>query len=102
MSKGLQHTVTKTEISSKKDAFYRWKMAERPQDGVNQLLIQKRLTTKVLRQLFRKENAQQYTKDKQEIIDAKTQDAALFHKLINKHRGKLGAFLNELHVEEST
>ena len=73
-----------------------------PQDGVNQLLIQKRLTTKVLRQLCRKENAQQYIKDKQEIMDAKTQDAALFHKLINKHRGKLGVFLNELHVEEST
>ena len=30
------------------------------------------------------------------------QFAALFHKLINKHRGKLGVFLNELHVEEST
>ena len=35
-------------------------------------------------------------------MDAKTQDAALFHKLINKHRGKLGVFLNELHVEELT
>ena len=35
-------------------------------------------------------------------MDAKSQDAALFHKLINKHRGKLGVFLNELHVEEST
>ena len=84
------------------DVFYRWKMAGRPQDGVNQLLIQKRLTTKVLRQLCRKENAQQYIKDKQEIMDAKTQDAALFHKLINKHRGKLGELLIELHVEEST
>ena len=35
-------------------------------------------------------------------MGAKSQDAALFHKLINRHRGKLGVFLNELHVEEST
>ena len=43
----------KAAITRKKDAFYRWKTAGRPQDGVNQLLIQKRLTTKFLRQLCR-------------------------------------------------
>ena len=35
-------------------------------------------------------------------MDAKSQDAALFNKLINRHRGKLGVFLNQMHVEEST
>ena len=42
----------KAAITGKKDAFYCWKVAGRPQDGGNHLLIQKRLTTKVLRQLF--------------------------------------------------
>ena len=68
-----------------KDAIHRWKMAGRAQYSDYLLLAQKRLTPKVLRQLCRKENAQQYSKDKQKIMDAKTQNAALFHVLIYKH-----------------
>ena len=72
--------VIKAAVTVKKDASYCWKVAGRPQDGGNHLLIQKRLTTKVLRQLFRKENAQQYINDKREIIGAKTY---LLHYSIN-------------------
>lgn len=89
-------------ISDKKNAFHCWKIAGKPNEEGNLLLAQKRLTTKVLRQLCRRENAQQYLRDKQEILDAKVQDTALFHKLINKHRGNLGVCLNELHVGDST
>ena len=35
-------------------------------------------------------------------MDAKTQDDVVFHKLINKHCGMLGIFLNELHTGYST
>ena len=31
-------------------------------------------------------------------MDAKSSDMALFHKLIKKQRGQLGACVNELHV----
>ncbi|MEW8547953.1 MAG: reverse transcriptase family protein, partial [Candidatus Thiodiazotropha sp.] len=92
----------KTAISEKKKTFYVWKSAGKPQDINNPLLIDKKRATKVLRRLCRKENANQYIKDKQEIMDAKTQSTALFHKLVNKHRGKLGACVNELHVDGST
>ena len=92
----------KSAVSEKKAAFHQWKIAGKPQEEGNLLLAQKKLTSKVLRQLCRKENAQQYIRDKQEILDAKIQDVALFHKLINKHRGSLGVFLNELHVGDST
>ena len=34
-------------ITGKKDAFYRLKVSGRPQDGVKQLLFQKRVTTAV-------------------------------------------------------
>ena len=39
--------------------------------------------------------------DKQEILDAKGHDSALFYRLINKHRSKSGVHLNELHVGDS-
>ena len=91
----------KSAVSEKKAAFHQWKIAGKPQDEGSLLLAQKKMTSKVLRQLCRKENAQQYIRDKQEILDAKIQDTALFHKLINKHRGSLGVFLNELHVGDS-
>ena len=35
---------------------------------------------------------------RQIVLDTKTQDTALFHRIINKQRGKLKGCINELHV----
>ena len=91
----------RSAITSKKAAFYQWKAAGRPNDEGNQLLVQKTATTKSLRQICRRENVHQYMQDKQEILNAKGQDTALFFRLINKHRSKPGVHLNELHVGDS-
>ena len=88
-------------ITNKKKAFYLWKSAGKPKDDGNELLKQKTTTTKELRRLCRKDNAHQYMQDKQEILDAKGHDSALFYRLINKHRSKSGVHLNELHVGDS-
>ena len=40
--------------------------------------------------------------EKQEILDAKGHDSALFYKLVNKHRSKPGVHINELHVGDAT
>ena len=73
----------RSAITSKKAAFYQWKAAGRPNDEDNQLLVQKTATTKSLRQICSRENAHQYMQDKQEILNAKGQDTALFFRLIN-------------------
>ena len=91
----------RSAITIKKAAFYQWKAAGRPNDEGNQLLVQKTATTKSLRQICRRENAHQYMQDKQEILDAKGQDTALFFRLINKHRSKPGVHLNELNLGDS-
>ena len=48
-------------------------------DEGNQLLEHKTKMTKALRQLCRKENADQYMKEKQEILDAKGHESVLFY-----------------------
>ena len=58
-------------------------------------------TATVLRQIYRRENAHQCMRDKQEIPDAKDQDTALLFRFVYKHRNKPGVHLNELHVGES-
>ena len=55
----------RSSITDKKEAFHLWKAAGKPKDEGNQILEQKRLTTKALRQLCRKENVHQYMQDKQ-------------------------------------
>ena len=92
----------RSAITDKKKAFHLWKAASKPQDEGNQILEQKRLATKVLRQLCRKENAHHYQQDRQEILDAKGHDTALFDILINKQHSKLIVCVNEWHVGEST
>ena len=70
---------------------YIWKAAGRS------LIVQKKATTNVLRQICRRENAHQSMPDKQDILDVKSQDTALFFRLVYKHRCKSGVHLNELH-----
>ncbi|MES9884980.1 MAG: reverse transcriptase family protein [Sedimenticola sp.] len=85
-------------ISNKKEAFYAWKSAGRPTDKSHRLVVHKKDTTRELRRICRVEIAQNKQKERQEILDTKSHDMALFHKLINKQRGKLKNCINELHV----
>jgi hypothetical protein len=43
-----------------------------------------------------------YDFDRQKIIDARSNDTALFYKIINQQRGRLTRFIDELQVDEST
>ena len=65
------------------------------------MLVNKKVTTQLLGRACRIENAQKYHKQKQEIMAAKSSDTALFHRLIKKHRGQLGACVNELYVGDN-
>ena len=85
-------------IAAKKEAFYKWKMAGRPEHKENQTVINKKKTTSMLRQLCRREMSQKSIVERQVIMESKSSDMALFHKLINKQRGKLSSCINELHV----
>ena len=40
--------------------------------------------------------------DRQKVIDARSNDTALFYKIIKQQRGKLTRFIDELQVDEST
>lgn len=91
-----------TALKKKKEAFYQWKLNGRSQDSTNILVINKTLSTKELRRMCRVEKARQYNGQKQEILDCRSQDTALFHKLINKQRGKLKNCVTELNVGENT
>ena len=80
--KGKLRTWTpeiRSAITAKKKTLHLWKAAGKPQDLGNQILEQKRSTTKVLRQLCGKENAHKYMQDKHEILDAKGEDTTLFY-----------------------
>ena len=90
--------VTRSEDKSMpKTARVNWKKVDEDLYAA----LQKTATTKSLRQICRRDNAHQYMQDKQEILDAKGQDTALFFRLINKHRCKPGVNLNELHIGDS-
>jgi hypothetical protein len=40
--------------------------------------------------------------DRQKIIDARSNDTALFYKIIKQQRGKLSRFIDQLQVDNST
>ena len=83
-------------VREKKEAFWKWKQGNRPIEADHHLLINKKLATSNLRKICRFETAREKTR--QEILDAKAEDSKLFHKLVNKQRGRLKHCVNELHV----
>ena len=74
----------KEVIQNKKKAFREWKDGGRPQETSDTLLMNKKSSIKQLRKACHIENAQLDQKQKQEIMDAKSSDTALFHKLVKK------------------
>ncbi|MCG7866407.1 MAG: hypothetical protein JAY74_08520, partial [Candidatus Thiodiazotropha taylori] len=85
-------------VKEKKEAFWKWKQGNKPTEVDHHLLINKKLASANLRRICRFETAKVLEKTRQEILDAKAEDSKLFHKLVNKQRGKLKHCINELHV----
>lgn len=56
----------------------------------------------MLRKQCRLEVAKKWMNDKQKIIGARSNDTALFYKIIKQQRGTLTRFIDELQVDEST
>ena len=84
-------------IKEKKQANCIWKWNGKPQNPLDQLVINKKLTSYNLRRFCRTEVAQIRIKEIQELIEAKTMD----NKLVHKQRGKLNRVIDELHVGDS-
>jgi hypothetical protein len=66
-------------IKEKKQAYCIWKWNGKPQNPLDQLVINKKLTSYNLRRFCRMEVAQKRIKERQELIEAKTMDNKLFH-----------------------
>ena len=91
----------KQAIQNKKRAFKEWKLANRPNDVGNTLVINKKLATSYLRRLCRVESAHCREQARQQILDAKSSDMKLFYRLVNKQRGNLRHCVNELSVDST-
>ena len=85
-------------LSEKKLAFDEWKRGGRPNDPSHPLLIAKREKRQALRRVCRNQIAAKHTEERQEILNAKSENTQLFHKLIRKQRGNLASCVDELHV----
>ena len=88
----------KQAIKEKKKAFCRWKEGNRPGDEGDVLVINKKLTTKYLRKLCRMEAACVREQLRQEILEARSIDTKLCHKLVNRQRGNKRTCVNKLNA----
>ena len=73
----------KAAAQTKKEAFHKWKQAGRPEDPTNRAVQEKKLTNISLRRAIRFEYSKKHIQIRQEILDSRTRDSKLFHKLIN-------------------
>ena len=92
----------KEALSSKQKTFWEWKQNNRPNHEGNVFVTNKKLTTRYLRKLCRMESSNIKGAARQQILDARSSDTKMFHKLIDKQRGKVNFCVSELHVGEST
>ena len=88
----------KQAIQNKKRAFKEWKLASRPNESGNILVLNKKLSSSYLRRLCRIESARAREHTRQQILDAKSTDMKTFFRLVNKQRGKMKYCVNELSV----
>ena len=68
------------------------------QDPSHPLLIATREKRQALRRVCRIQMAAKHNEERQEILNAKSENTQLFHKLIRKQRGNLAGCVDELHV----
>ena len=86
----------KQDIQIKKIAFKQWKLASRPNEAGNILVLNKKLYSSYLRRLCRIESARAREHTRQQILDAKSTNMKTFFRLVNKQRGKLEYCVNEI------
>jgi hypothetical protein len=80
-------------IEQKKRAFFIWKTNGRSTDPLNTFFIEKKTTTYALRKQCRVELVLKRIADRQKIIDARSNDTALFYKIIKQQRRKLSRLI---------
>jgi len=85
-------------VKLSKECYIQWKNNGRPNDSDNPLVIAKKQAKKELRSKIRQESARQLNTTKEEIMNARTFDTKLFHKLIRKQRKTGSDFITDLHV----
>jgi hypothetical protein len=97
---GLQ--VWNTEIAdamrASKQCLWNWKQNGRPNEPNNPFILAKKEAKHELRREIRVAVAQKKLSDRQNIMDARECDINRLYKLIDNHRGKLGAGISELRV----
>ena len=81
-------------------AFAEWKRGGRPNDPNLPLLIAKRTSRQALQRVFRNQTAAKHPEERQETLDARSENVQRFHKQIRKQRGSLSNYMDELHIAE--
>ena len=92
----------KVALKNKKIAFFKWKINGRPKETDNLYLKNKKQTTHALRKECRLEVAKRRLCERQKLVDARTADRKMFHKIIKNQRGKLSKFIDQLNVDDET
>ncbi|XP_063420597.1 uncharacterized protein LOC134705810 [Mytilus trossulus] len=90
----------KVALKNKKIAFFKWKINGRPKETDNLYLKNKKQTTHALRKECRLEVAKRRLCERQKLVNAKTADRKMFHKIIRNQRGKLSKFIDQLNVDD--
>ncbi|CAG2198574.1 unnamed protein product [Mytilus edulis] len=90
----------KVALKNKKIAFFKWKINGRPKETDNLYLKNKKQTTHALRKECRLEVAKRRLCERQKLVDARTADRKMFHKIIKNQRGKLSKFIDQLNVDD--
>ena len=80
-------------FSEKKLGFNEWKRGGKPNDPIHPLLIDKHEKDKHYSEMAAKHNEK-----RQEILNAKSENSQLFHKLKGKQRGNLASCVDKLYV----
>ena len=88
-------------LKSLRTATRLWIGDGKPRDPHNEYLITKKECKRNFRRSYRRELAKRSSEEKMNIITTRNRDPKLFHKLVNKQRGKRENFTEELLVEEN-
>ena len=89
----------KTASSTNKKSFRQRKDAGKPRDKDNPLFQEMKLSKMDLRKMCSVELAKQKLEYRQQILDTKSRDNGMFHKLLNRLKGKLVNYISELNVD---
>ncbi|KAK3089516.1 hypothetical protein FSP39_004221 [Pinctada imbricata] len=88
----------KQAIKLNKEAHYMYKMKEDSGTLTQQDVVKRKQSKSHLRSLCRKENAKAQMQQRLEILEAKSEDSALFHRLVRRQRNGPKSNLCELTV----